>query len=145
MNHYEPLQRKPDGRWDYTRRNDDDVQAVGYCRPFVAWSKETAATFGVPFGSNWMAKAASFAHKHHSTGHDTAQEAAECYAEYLLDHSAQYLCSYVNEQRPCLYCKKYSEFYATVKQETFDLCLEHNNSIYLRSYFEPPMEMVSSY
>lgn len=144
MNYYEARQRESDQRWDYTCRNDNYTWAVGYCRAFEAWTKEKAAEYGLPVSSNALAKEASFAHKHHTDGHATPEKACDCYREYLLDQKASYLRSYVGTQYPCIVCGIFSEFFASVGDTNFDLCLQHNNSITVREHFKAPEKTISS-
>ena len=62
MNYYTALQRETDSKWDYTRRNDGVIHAIGYCS-----------------GGDRHEKC-------HEGGHETKEEAQDCYKEYLLDN-----------------------------------------------------------
>lgn len=145
MNYYQARQRESDKRWDFTVRNDDDIRAVGYCHPYESWSEEKAREFGVPFASQACARSASFAHRHHADGHETAEEATECYREYLLDHKAQYFQSYPNQQYPCKTCGKSTTYFATVDNQSWYLCADHNHSVEVRKLFKAPVQIASSY
>lgn len=89
MNYYRARRRGRDGRWEYTAMNDHAVWPVGYCAPFEPWTKERRARH------RWatdevVARQEATAHKHHSRGHATEEEACACYEEYCLDHLATY-------------------------------------------------------
>src|SRR4051812_48360403 len=58
MNYLKARQMQSTGKWHYTCRNDNFVWPQGYC------AQEGSAC--------------------HSTGHNTAEEACECYKQYQL-------------------------------------------------------------
>lgn len=80
MQHKKALQRESDKRWDYTVQWGDRITPIGYCRPF-----KDPDEMGVPMNPDTAATIRQFKDKHHSHGHETAEEACNCYKEYLLD------------------------------------------------------------
>lgn len=93
---YQALQRKTDGRWDYTVSSDDEgwCHALGYCggwryddiseeRVLYAWGTREAF-------DEHVEKMRPFKDKFHTTGHETPAEAVDCYATWELDHELRF-------------------------------------------------------
>lgn len=94
---YRPLQRK-DGRFDYVCTNGAGTFAIGYCfngeKPFFAlsWNELSDVVKSMYRDQeHWdfeKAKHAERLHEYHNNGHETAEEAIQCYARYeVLEHS----------------------------------------------------------
>lgn len=139
MKYYAARQREG-GRWDYTVEQDLGISKVGYCvGPFESmWPDYTPEEFAkTPLArlmqfslyQDWRTERLPLAHKYHADGHDTKDQACECFREFLLDHSVDYnLAGHGNGLRPCeaLDCQNttrravlYNNFYH------FWLCDEH--------------------
>lgn len=119
MNYYEPKQRKSDGKWDYTRNGC----ATGYCHTFKPFEKEFVEQFHI--SDREVEKHNSFADKYHADGHDSADEACECYKQYQLDHTLQLDHEDVNQQRKCEVCGEWTTKFAMLDCSLFHLCDEH--------------------
>jgi hypothetical protein len=80
MEVYQALQRKTDGRWDYTLSNSYGARAVGYC------SNDGDASAGF-----------------HADGHSTAAEAEACFHRYEVERHAK-VYDAKDEQKRCAVC-----------------------------------------
>ncbi len=115
------IRQRIDGRWEYTNQISHHVYPIGYCAPF----DETERLKFVP--TEIVEKARQFAHKHHTTGHATRQEAAECYREYLLDQHLQLNQTHSDTQHKCQICGAWTQLFATIDTYTrLNLCEIHN-------------------
>ncbi len=131
MNHYKARQRENDQRWDYTFAN---VRAgtcpVGYCR---AWKPLEPGAVGMLPGQaeQYNAQMAPFVHKFHANGHATAEEACDCYREYLLDHRLQLRDPPPNPPTlsKCVVCGVYTAGVAELGMDRWALCDEHRNRV----------------
>lgn len=116
MNYYEALQRQTDKRWDYTRRNDGQVHAIGYC----------AGKYDV------IRNDASLPHpeRYHDDGHATAEEACECYKQYVLDNLTNLEFGLTEDtQHKCEApgCGAWTQKVAMVDHHPYNLCDDHRN------------------
>lgn len=117
MNTLKPMQRKNDLKWDYTCNGIP----TGYCRPYRDMSD-------IPMSENRRAQFQAMAHKHHDHGHETAQEAADCYKDYLMDHRLQFSRGSNNTQRKCKVCGEWTQKWAQIDAyEIMHLCDKHLN------------------
>lgn len=121
MNYYEPKQRQSDGRWDYTRNN----LPTGYCREFKPFDKEFVEKYHI--SELDAEKHNGFSHKYHSDGHNSSDEACDCYKEYQLDHQLQLDHEDKNQQRKCQVCGEWTTKFALLDCSIFQLCDEHRN------------------
>ena len=128
MNYYEAKQRT-DGRWDYTRNN----HGVGYCREYCEIDLGV-----VHISESEQEEYRATADKHHTDGHETEEEARECYREYLLDHRLMLNRKMENEQRKCQVCEEWTQGFAEIDQRLFTLCDQHNNREAVETLFEAP-------
>lgn len=133
MNYYKPRQRVSDGRWDFTRRNNNDVRPEGYCQP---WS--FAQQFYPP----------ALESKFHSEGHATEAEAARCYLQYQLDHGLVFRPeTKVGNYQECEFpgCETVTSGRAEVRMVgRWVLCEKHQNRESVEVLAEPPSEIISS-
>jgi hypothetical protein len=144
MNYYAAKQRQSDKKWDYTCRNDDFTQPVGYCGAYIDWTPELLSRLGLPAEHPSFEKQRQFRDKHHSCGHETQQEAEACYREYLLDQRLKLMCEHPDAQIRCKVCNKWTTFYAEIDMNMWDLCEEHNNREEVEKLFEAPGEIWKS-
>lgn len=134
MNYYEALQRQTDKRWDYTRRNDGHVIPVGYCR---GWDESTREELVEQHGTDrgemfHQAQEERRVHqdRYHDDGHETAEEACECYKRYLLDNRVNFEFGTTEDtQHRCEVegCENWTQKVAMVDHRTYNLCDEHRN------------------
>lgn len=119
MNHLIALQRKSDGRWDYTMNG----VPVGYCREWHDWDFLNATLHPSAYE-----QAESFKHKHHANGHENPEQASECYKEYLLDQRLSLNHHSASSQHRCVVCKEWTDKFAQVgTYEIYFLCDKHHN------------------
>lgn len=146
MNYYEPRQRESDQRWDFTCQNDDHVWPVGYCRPWLDVEEREGDPVITQLLITEEKRALPFKDKHHSNGHETAEEAAQCYRQYLLDQKLR-LMGEAGERRECNVCDEMTNLYAEIINGPFlSLCKAHNNRETVEKlYSSAPMKIVSSY
>jgi hypothetical protein len=131
MNYFGPRKRQSDDRWDYTNRNANWIYPIGYC------SNYTPLDSGLIKVSEQQAKDHTrFKDKYHTTGHATADEACECYKEYLLDRRF-HVKEYSDTKHKCQVCGEWTQGYVQVgSYQTFDLCDKHANREEVSKLFE---------
>lgn len=118
MIQYKVTERK-DHRFDFTcsDRGNRNIFPVGYCSRY----RDT-------FNSELTADAFKFIEKHHTNGHATKQEAADCYKEYQLDHRLTLMVNRPDAIKPCEVCGKKTPYSVNIGGDhAFDLCEKHNN------------------
>ena len=133
MNYYDAKQRVEDKRWDYTCNN----RPTGYCRKYV----EVDANL---FGEHHRAEYAATAHKCHSNGHATEEEARQCYKEYMLDHQLRFG-NMSNQQQKCKICDEWTQGYAETDCHIIVLCDKHRTKDIVATLVEPPGQIWSSW
>lgn len=141
MNYYRVRERQ-DGRFDMTVENDHRIQPVGYCAGWHDWP-------------DWLQMMSPEQHaqhlrdreKYHSTGHATAEEAAACYKQYVLDTRLRLHLRYADVQHRCAVCDAWTDGYAEVEMRHYTLCPEHNTRAQVEAMFTltADVEIVSSY
>lgn len=115
---YKVTERK-DHKFDYTCSDSDgkNIFPVGYCARY-------RDTFLQELGSD----AYKDIDKHHTTGHATKQEAADCYKNYQLDHRLRLNVEHTNTQKKCDECGEWTNLGVMIGGWTkFNLCEKHNN------------------
>lgn len=129
MNYYQARKRETDGRWDFTCRNDDQIWPVGYCRAYRPFTgNELWMVGGAEHAAYENAKEEPFKDKYHEDGHATADEAADCYRLYVLDHRIRLNEEAADEQRKCEVCGEWTTLRASVDHGAgWPLCVLHNN------------------
>lgn len=136
MNYYEPKQRTGDGRWDYTRNN----YPAGYCRKYQEFDTKL-----VPISEAEQEEYRATAHKHHTDGHATSEEACDCYKEWQLDHQLSLDRTMSNQQQKCKVCGEWTQKFAEVGNQVIILCEEHNNREEVAKIYEAPSWSMSSW
>ncbi len=124
MNFYAARQRE-DGRWEYTCHYQEEglVSPIGYCRPWEEWEEEDRQ--GILSDEDY-ANLQFTAHKHHSGGHGTREEAHACYREYLLDHCISFVELVSRRAHACALCGGGTKYWAAVMRiPHFPLCGPH--------------------
>lgn len=123
MNHLTAMQRVSDGRWDYTYNGTP----WGYCREFQPFTE--CSWMSQEWADKENAKQQPFLGKFHTDGHATAEEACECYKQYLLDLNLRLaLEDPANPQQlnRCQICGTFTARHAFVgSYNVFVLCPEH--------------------
>lgn len=139
MNYYEALQRESDKRWDYTRRNDGRTWAIGYCRGWIETPHEDLVEqYGADQGEMFhkaQEECREFQEHYHDDGHETSEEACECYKRYLLDNQVRLeFGTTANTQHRCEMkdCDAWTQKLAMVEHRTYHLCDDHRNVESLR-------------
>jgi len=135
MNYYTTSQRQSDNKWDYTRNN----RPVGYCRPY---EKIDTERYGLT--EEECSEYEKTSHKHHDCGHDTEEEARECYKQYLLDHNLRFG-KMSNQKNKCRVCEEWTQGYAEIGNTMFVLCENHSNEESVSSLFTTPQQSWSSW
>lgn len=140
MNYYCAKQRE-DGNWDFTRNG----VPTGYCRQYREWTDKDVETFGVSKDHPQILKAAEFKEKHHSAGHKTSEEAAECYKEYVLDQQISFNHEDKNSLHKCKVCGTFTSLFVILDTDLFILCEEHQNKESVASVYNAPKQIWSSW
>jgi hypothetical protein len=131
MNYDQARQREGTKKWDYTRRNDDHIYPLGYCGRY-SWAEPYDPTkhywIDKDHYERLKAEGDLFKDKYHTTGHDTPEEACECYKEYLLDSSLDLNRETADTQHKCEKCGAWTTKMAMVDRwSLYHLCDEHRN------------------
>jgi hypothetical protein len=147
MNYYQARQREKDGRWDYTKRNDDDIHPVGYCAGWREWLTLANLTeeANEHYKRQWEAKVLLHRDKYHSDGHQTPEDAAECYKRYLLDQQLSLGRENHSSMHKCRVCGEFTHLFAEIDSQVWILCEHHNNRETVETLFEAPQQIISSY
>jgi len=124
MNHKCALQRKSDGRWDYTING----RPTGYCCEYQP-IKEDAGYMSAEMIREYNAKMELLKGNFHIDGHATKEDACECYKRYLLGTALRLQPTEpdnASQQNRCQACKKFTACHAMVgPYRMFTLCPEH--------------------
>lgn len=113
-------QRKADGRWDYTSGG----APTGYCH--APNDPAEYERLGIHVSEHELQLWEQFKDKYHTDGHATADEACECYKQFLLDNRLHLDNKQENQQSRCQVCKEFTQGLATVgPYRMFILCDEH--------------------
>lgn len=123
MNYFAARQRESGKRWDYTCKNDSRIWPVGYC---AGWREPKPEHWGSQAEiDRWLERTAPHRHKFHEDGHETDEQACECYKQYLLDFELHLDEENLNMQRKCAVCGAWTSKFARVSMRIWDLCDEH--------------------
>lgn len=142
MRYYAARQRQSDKKWDFTCRNGDYTQPVGYCCAHLDFHEGILKLLGLPCDDPMISRTKEFKEKHHTCGHDTQKEAEDCYREYLLDKRLRLKLEHTNAMHPCVVCKEWTPLYAEVDTTTtWDLCEKHNTYEEVEKLFKAPAEI----
>lgn len=134
MNYFAARQRESDKRWDYTCKNDGTIWPVGYCG---GWREPQTGLLTPEQVQQWVSQAAPHRHKFHLDGHATAEEACDCYKQYLLDFDLRLGGEALNTQRKCEVCGAWTSRFARVGHRTWFLCDEHRTREHVEALFGP--------
>lgn len=152
MNYYEPTELtdkegKGIGKYHYTRFNDNQkvTHPVGYCgRSILATAKIVEeddtlflvndSGFKIPTSQENIDKHKKFKDKHHHPeGHNTPEEACECYKEYQMDNNLSFVkveLGNADTHRKCEVerCNIMTASYAMINSiQRWDICIGHLN------------------
>jgi hypothetical protein len=143
VNYYEPLQRKTDQRWDFTK----NVYPTGYCAGWREWKPLEIYddAHNAHWKQEWETKILPHKDRYHSDGHATAEEAAECYKQYLLDRRLSLNRKSSNSMHKCKICGEFTQLFAELDLQLWHLCEAHNNRESIEKLFEAPGKIISSY
>lgn len=143
MRYYAAKQRQSDGRFDFTVTHGSYTYPAGYCAPYRPWT-ENGKLF-IPVPAETLRKFEENSHKHHDTGHATAQEAAECYFLYLLDQRLRLGLEQEGRQEKCKECGAWTSLYAELDCFKFIvLCEAHNSREVVERHVRPSTEIWES-
>ena len=135
MNHLCALQRKADGRWDYTYNG----VPWGYCCEYKPL-KEDGTILPAEMARQENEKMEALRGKFHSDGHATEEEACECFKQYLLDTHLRLRTEEpdnASQQGKCEVCRKWTACHAQVgAYRMFQLCPEHQTREAVASLFK---------
>jgi hypothetical protein len=146
MNYYQARQRKVDNRWDYSCRNDDRIWPVGYCAKYR--DPEEMASDLVPilmWRKDEIERIRATKDKYHTDGHATAEEACECYRQYLLDHKLRLDGESKDTWHKCLVCETLTNHFAEIEMQVYVLCDKYRTREEVEKLFGPVGESISSY
>lgn len=131
MQHLKASQRRHDERWDYTSEWQNITHPIGYCH---AWKDPDE--WGLPVSDEEKEKFRQHKGKYHTDGHATAEEACECYKQYILDHIVRHSDD-INTLHKCQVCDEWTHHRVHVDRfDSFILCAKHANRETLEKLFE---------
>lgn len=132
MNYLCALQRKSNGRWDYSRNS----VPCGYCRRYVP-IPEDGKVVPIEIASAENARMLPLIGNFHVDGHATKEEACECYKRYLLDTRLRLRPEEpadASQQNRYEVCRKFTACHASVgPYRMFMLCPEHQTREHVAS------------
>lgn len=139
---HQALQRKTDGRWDYTVSSDEEGWAhpAGYCGGWKEWTEEDEKRTAIPWLRAEQEKHRLFKDKYHTDGHATPEEARRCHREYELDQDLE---AYEEEgaQRQCEVCSAWTTRRMQLGQfHRFTLCDAHATRDNVAALAEKPRQ-----
>ena len=121
-------------RWFYTTKAGGHTWAIGYCAGPP--DPDGGQLIGLAFWEQWLKQCEPFKDKFHDDGHATAEEAAECYRQHLLDLRSRYDVT-LGDYNPCLECGELTNKAAQVEGwHTFRLCALHLTPEVVAKHFE---------
>lgn len=134
MRHYCAQQQTQTGKWDYCCGD----QPVGYCAGFPS---AECTVLPPEVWQSYLAECEPFRDKYHTAGHDTEEEACDCYLEYLLDRECREWES-SSEQRKCRECGTWTTHMVQVGQCWMEnLCSEHATRELIKKHYGSVGEM----
>ncbi len=127
MRYYEARQRT-DRRWDYTiAHNDGTCYPTGYCGGFLD-PDDTVKSLGYEcYSEEQKAEIRSRKDKYHTAGHETAEEAEECYRQYTLDTKTRFGMENSDAQRRCEKCGVWTTKRVMIESLEIVLCDDHQS------------------
>ena len=136
MQYFTAKQRESDKRWDYTVQWNERITPIGYCRAYKSFD-----TTGIPVSEETQSEYTATAHKHHTDGHATIEEACNCYKQYTLDHRLRLGATMSDQLQRCRVCQEWTDKFAVIGDSCLIvLCPEHNNRETVDSLYETPSE-----
>lgn len=122
MNYAEPRQIGAGplkGKWHWTVKNDDRIWAAGYCSMLETGSQ--------------------------CEGHDTPEEAAEHYRQYMLDKRLSFDHTLADAQRHCEECHEWTQGLAQIGSYTIIvLCKKHQTREIVEKHYPVSMGAIYS-
>lgn len=140
MNYFAARQRECDKRWDYTCKRDGVIYPVGYC---AGWREPQPGILTPGQIKEWLNEAIPHQDKFHNDGHATAEEARECYKQYLLDFSLHLNCD-ASVALKCEMCDSLTTKRAKVDSSTWALCDVHRTRENVEALYGPIGEIWST-
>ena len=132
---YSCASKRTDGHWDYTRNG----RATGYCREYQP-IPEDGGGIGPELAKQENEKMSAVKDKFHCGGHETEDEACECYKQYLLDTQLRLQTdepTNARQQFKCRICGKWTACHAQVgAYQIYCLCPEHQTKEHVASLVE---------
>jgi hypothetical protein len=143
MNHYAVRKRECDGRYDFTCQNNGAVWPVGYCCHFIDLTEEEQQKYCL--SDERLEIFRSHANKHHSSGHATPEEAAECYRQFMLDQNL-WINLRSEELLRCLVCQTLTHSRVRIGSiDYWPMCETHNNRAEVEQLYPVTLQYHSSY
>jgi len=151
MNYYQARQRSETKRWDFTCMNDEKAWPVGYCAGFREWKD---VEFYTPEQNKvrreeWEKKFLPLKDKFHCDGHETAEEAAACYRQYLLDTRLSFMPHKESAEgyyKRCAKCGTLTNGAVEVGHgEIIPICDEHQTREVMEEIYPAVGQIISSY
>lgn len=139
INHFKPRQLL-DGKWHYANEQDKiRVQGVGYCQQWVPWEEFWLDITGLTPEDYVLHD--KYKYKHHVLGHDTPEDACECYRMYLIDHARFGEKTRIKAISTCMACKNKNGCYSIiVAGDEYVLCPDCCDTKGLERCFPVPGE-----
>ncbi len=116
------VSKRLDGRFDFTSELDGYIRPVGYCAGY----ETIAVDESIITPQEWIDKNEKYKDNFHTHGHNTEEEAAECYRKYQLDFSLVLNNPPSSNYRKCKVCEKLTNNVARLGMKHWYLCEEHN-------------------
>jgi len=119
------------------------IYPIGYCHEFHSFKNDNILKDAL--SEQQIEEHEISKDKYHSTGHNTAQEALDCYKKYQLDNTLRLNIKNEHEQKKCKICGEWTQLSACVDTYSyFNLCEEHNNKETVAKIFNISEQVWSS-
>jgi len=141
---YQVLKRKDD-RFDMTVSSDDEgwTHAIGYCAGWRELFKAECDRIHIPWevARKDQDKKRPFQSKFHKEGHGTAEEAHECYNNYILDILTEFDVIDNDGKLKCKVCSDWTQNRVMFRgsgvfKPPVPLCSKHNTREHVKRIFD---------
>jgi len=108
--------------------------AAGYCQGWRDWSEDEREDLG--YSEEYFERLEAHKDKFHEDGHETAEEACECYRQFLLDVELDLSAFMPDTMKRCEVCQEFTQGLARIGDVEFVLCDSHRNRDRVEELFD---------
>ena len=134
MRHLTPAQRETSKRWDYIISHNGISYPIGYCGGWTHPDKLQKDLGEFPLPDGHRKQMLDHQKQYHTNGHETEQDACECYQDYLLDFHMS-IHDIETQQFKCVICDVWTDRIVHVESHRFQLCPRHSTRETIKGLF----------